>query len=146
VAYIARCQKVEELPLKIFAKDSITNSPFTWYIKKGNWYYKARHKSAGVNISAKKMNAQFELMLASFEYNKEYISILKKNLMRKLEERLESHLVDSASRSSIFWMKAYRQSRILSIRIKVRISSEIYRPIIKVICDDFVTLACIGRL
>ena len=57
VADIARSQKVEELPLKIFAKDSITNSPFTGYIKKGNWYYMARHKGAGVNISAKKMNA-----------------------------------------------------------------------------------------
>jgi hypothetical protein len=43
-AGVSKCPRQEELPLKVFAWEDVLGSPFTGYIEKGNWYYKAREK------------------------------------------------------------------------------------------------------
>lgn len=65
------------------------------YIKKGNWYYKARTKGVSVNISAKKLNSYFENLLTQFEYKKQYKEKLRSLLHKKLKERLASQLEES---------------------------------------------------
>jgi site-specific DNA recombinase len=92
---IAKKAKKDDLPLKVFARDEASDSPLTGYIKKGNWYYKARQKGAGVNISAKKLNAYFENYLTQFEYKKQLREKFKALLLKKLKEKLSSQLEES---------------------------------------------------
>jgi site-specific DNA recombinase len=94
-AGIAKSHKREELPLKIFAKEDKSHSPFTGYMKKGNWYYKARAKGIGVNISAKKLNQYFENLLKQFEYNKSYKDRLKKAILEGLKRRFSEAMEQS---------------------------------------------------
>lgn len=92
---VAKHAKQDDLPLKVFAREEVSNSPLTGYIKKGNWYYKARAKGVGVNISAKKLNQYFESLLKQFEYKKYYKEKLKPILLKKLKERLATELEES---------------------------------------------------
>ena len=69
-AGIAKTNRVEEAPLKIFAKDAISESLIDGLLKKGHWYYKARNKSSKMNINAVKLNNQFETLLCQFEYKR----------------------------------------------------------------------------
>lgn len=84
VAGIAKKHQQEDIPLKVFAKDAITESPFTGYLnkKKNLWYYKSRAHGSKVNVSAKKLNSQFVDLLAKFEYNKKFKQQLK-NILEK---------------------------------------------------------------
>jgi site-specific DNA recombinase len=56
---ISKKYKVDELPLKGFAKDEASLSPFTGYTQKNQWYYKTRDKGTAVNLNAKIMNQAF---------------------------------------------------------------------------------------
>jgi hypothetical protein len=67
----------------------------TGYIKKRKWYYKARAKGGGVNISAKKLNARFEELLKQFEYSRSYKEKLRSILLKRLRERLQSQIEES---------------------------------------------------
>ncbi len=87
--------KKEELPLKVFAKEEISGSSFTGYIKKGNWYYKAIGKGAAVNVNAKKLNELFVQKLKHFEFKKEYNANLKKALIVGIKKRLSNSLEES---------------------------------------------------
>jgi len=60
VAGIAKSHRVEELPLKIFARDEEFGSPLTGFESKKHWYYKARCKGSKTNISATKLNGYFQ--------------------------------------------------------------------------------------
>jgi DNA invertase Pin-like site-specific DNA recombinase len=92
---VAKNAKRDDLPLKVYAKEEASKSPLTGYIKKGNWYYKARAKGVGVNISAKKLNAHFEELLKQFEYNKKHKEKLRAIISKRLKERLQAQLEDS---------------------------------------------------
>ena len=92
IAGIVKHHQQEELPLKIFTMEENSLSPFTGYLKKGNWYYKARTKGVGVNVSAKKLNQQFEGLLKEFEYKKEYKERLKKALLERLKNQMAESL------------------------------------------------------
>jgi site-specific DNA recombinase len=92
---IAKTHKVEELPLKIFARDKESNCKLTGYIKKGHWYYKTRNKSGKVNINAEKLHRLFIDLLQSFECNKLYKGKLKIALKKKLETILADKIKDS---------------------------------------------------
>ncbi len=83
---------VDELPLKVFAKDFFSKSPFTGYQnkKKNLFYYKSRGQGTKTSISAKKLNGQFEKILQSFEYKKEH----KGKLKSLLHEKLIKHFSD----------------------------------------------------
>ena len=85
---VPKVYQKEELPLKVFAREWESGSPLTGYIKKNNWYYKARAKGVGVNISALKLNSTFKKLLMQFEYNKAHKAKLKKALMEGLKKRL----------------------------------------------------------
>ena len=77
-----------EVPLKTFTKDEISNEPLTGYKTKGYWYYKTKKTAIPVNIKAEKLNALFVNHLSAFEYKKEYQPKLKKLLHEKLKEKL----------------------------------------------------------
>lgn len=94
-AGIAKHHKVEDLPLKIFAKEEGSGSPFTGYIKKGNWYYKARGIGVGVNISAKHLNETFEKHLRQFEYKKQYKEKLKKEIAAAIKEKMSGAIEEA---------------------------------------------------
>ncbi len=72
-AGIARKQKADQLPLKVFAKDAISLSPFTGYLhkQKNIYYYKARVQGACVNVGAKRLNDLFLEELKKYEFSKQ---------------------------------------------------------------------------
>lgn len=94
-AGIAKTHRIEELPLKIFAKDEVSACPLTGYIKKGHWYYKTRNSSGKVNVSAIRLNEHFKKLLNQFEFKNLYKEKLKKALSRKLTERLKNAITDN---------------------------------------------------
>lgn len=95
MAHIPKTHRIEQLPLKIFARDEISGCLFTGYTKKGHWYYKTRNGCGKVNINAVKLNEQFRNFLSQFEYNKHYKSSLKKILEEKIRRRLEHQINDN---------------------------------------------------
>jgi site-specific DNA recombinase len=94
-AGIAKTHRIEELPLKIFAKDEFSTCPLTGYIKKGHWYYKTRNSSGKINVSAIRLNEHFKKLLNQFEFKNQYKEKLKKALSRKLTERLKNAITDN---------------------------------------------------
>ena len=92
---ITKHHKRNELPLKLFAKEEISGSPLTGYIKKGIWYYKARKKGVGVNVSANKLNTLFQAHLKQFEYKKQYTSKLSKAIEEGLKKRLTTAIEET---------------------------------------------------
>jgi len=95
-AGIAKVYRTDALPLKVFAKDEISLSPFTGYHnkKKDLYYYKARNKGVGVNISAPFLNKKFASFLKEFEYDKKYKPKLKEALTKGLEVKLKDKFTD----------------------------------------------------
>src|SRR5437879_1660834 len=61
--------KIDELPLKSFAKDEFSNSPFTGYKQKGIYYYKTRDAGTCVNVRATHLNGLFSDELKRFEFH-----------------------------------------------------------------------------
>src|SRR5688572_471760 len=94
-AGIPKKHKQEQLPLKIFARDIVTNCPLTGYIKKNIWYYKGRKKGVAVNINAERLNTKFEQELAKYEYKKE----LKERLRIAIHAGLKRRMSDVADQS-----------------------------------------------
>ena len=85
-----------DLPLKIFMKDIVNESPFTGYFnkKKKIYYYKSRGKGTNVNINAKKLNGQFLEILSQFEFDGTNKNKLKQILDTKLTKLLCNNQVD----------------------------------------------------
>ncbi len=90
---------LDELPLKVFVRDEISNSPFTGYEnkKKKLFYYKTRDTGTKINISAKKLNTHFENLLQSFEYDRSTKDNLRLILLKKLSKNIENNKVDSVT-------------------------------------------------
>ena len=84
--------KTETLPLKGFAKDEISLSPFTGYQQKGIYYYKTRHEGTCVNINAEYLNNRFKDNLKHFEFESGSLSELRENILELLEIGLESKI------------------------------------------------------
>ena len=84
--------KIEELPLKSFAKDEESLSPFTGYTQKGQWYYKTRDKGTKVNQNAKIVHEAFLSELSKMEPRikdaKKLESLVITFVKDKLAERL----------------------------------------------------------
>ena len=93
---VPKIYKNDQLPLKVFVKDDNTLSPFTGYLnkKKNLYYYKARGKGVGVNISAQKLNKKFLDELQKYEYDKKYKLKLGKAIQKSLEEKLKDNLIN----------------------------------------------------
>ncbi len=91
-AGIAKTHRIEELPLKVFARDELSGIKLTGYIKKGNWYYKTRNTNGRNNVSANKLHQHFMSMLDVIAYNKKYKEQLKKKLTLKLREKMSNQL------------------------------------------------------
>jgi len=89
---IAKKFKTDALPLKGFAKDEISLSPFTGYQQKGIFYYKSRHKRTCVNVNAEHLNNRFKNELNQFEFNKNDFGMLREVMLELLETKLQSRL------------------------------------------------------
>jgi len=74
---IAKKFKTDALPLKGFAKDEISLSPFTGYQQKGIYYYKTRNSGTCVNVNAEHLNGRFKNELNQFEFNKSDFGALR---------------------------------------------------------------------
>lgn len=92
-AGIAKKFKIEDLPLKIFAKaetsptlpltvgsgeNAKAAAPLTGYRKKGIYYYKSRGKGPAINVNAAHLNNLFSDQLRKFEYDKKHTKKLQK--------------------------------------------------------------------
>jgi site-specific DNA recombinase len=107
---IAKKHKIDDLPLKIFAKAEVPRSaessdccdtvaiaetsPMTGYKRKGIYYYKSRRKGAAVNVNAKHLNNLFSEELRKFDYDKKQTGKLKNEIKRILEEKLQDQFRD----------------------------------------------------
>ena len=89
---IAKQFKTDKLPLKGFAKDEISLSPFTGYQQKGIYYYKSRHNGTCVNVNAEHLNSRFKNELSQFEFNRDEFGPLKDVMLEMLETKLQSRL------------------------------------------------------
>lgn len=89
----------ENLPLKIFVKDSETGVPFTGYLarKKNLYYYKANRVGLKVNRSVKLMHDKFLELLASCQISPNYIEPLKLQLGYTWENLTETNTNDRKS-------------------------------------------------
>ena len=107
---------VDSLPLKVFMKDYETGSPFTGYHnkKKDLFYYKSRNKGTNVSIAAKKLNAAFEKIISSIDYNKKYKSALKHILENKLKQHFANNSID----------EKLNKKRITEIKNKIEVAEE----------------------
>ncbi|RYZ68486.1 MAG: hypothetical protein EOP09_09405, partial [Proteobacteria bacterium] len=94
---IAKVPRREDLPLKVFVREEHTGSPLTGYKTKGNWYYKARAKGAGVNVRAEALNSLFSKSLRAFEYDKKYKKVLAEKIEASLQKRLASAFEEAKS-------------------------------------------------
>ena len=93
-AGIPKLQRHEEVPLKVFAKDEISNQPLTGYITKGKWYYKTKRTAIPVNVNAEKLNTLFVSFLRGFEYSEGYKNTLTKSLLIKFKSKLTQSTED----------------------------------------------------
>jgi len=84
--------KIEALPLKGFAKDEISLSPFTGYQQKGIYYYKSRNQGSCVNVNAEYLNNRFKENLKHFEFDRACLSELKDALTELVEITLQSKM------------------------------------------------------
>ncbi len=86
---IPKQAKKDELPLKIFLRDEISNSHFTGYKSKGIFYYKTVENGTKVNVRAEKVNKLFANELKCFEFRKENNEVFKETLTEVLMEKLQ---------------------------------------------------------
>ena len=84
--------KIDELPLKTFAKDEVSLSPFTGYKQKGIFYYKTRHDGTCVNVNAKHLNMLFAEELKRFEFDKKYMTEIKDVVTNVITEKLKNQI------------------------------------------------------
>src|SRR5579862_6504614 len=82
--------KTDALPLKGFAKDEISLSPFTGYKQKEIYYYKTRDNGTCVNVNAEHLNNKFSEQLKQFEFEKGDYSFLKNDIQELVEIKLQS--------------------------------------------------------
>ena len=91
---IAKKAKVEELPLKGFARDEVSQSPFTGYAQKGQWYYKTRGIGTRMNQNAKMVHAAFLKELAAIEPKIKDDKRLEDAVLKLVKEKLGDLLVE----------------------------------------------------
>ncbi len=93
---IAKKSRVPELPLKAFAKDEVSLSPFTGYKQKGIYYYKTREKGTGVNVRADHLNRLFIGEMSKLEFKAQHMKKLEDLIARILQEKLSDKLQEQA--------------------------------------------------
>ena len=95
---MAKKYKVDELPLKTFAKDEVSLSPFTGYKQKGIYYYKTRQNGSCVNVRANHLNNLFATELRNFEFKNENSEKLKDvisvEIAKKLKNQIDEQKID----------------------------------------------------
>ena len=87
---ISKKFKIDALPLKSFARDEISQSPFTGYIQKGIYYYKTRGKGTAVNVRATHLNSLFENEIDKLGYNPRYEKELREIIIDQLQLKLSN--------------------------------------------------------
>ena len=98
---ISKKFKIEELPLKSFAKDEVSLSPFTGYVQKGIYYYKTRAKGTAVNVRAEHLNSLFEAEIEKLKFKQAY----ERRLADLIAEQLQLKLADKEKEQSVLKRK-----------------------------------------
>ena len=98
---ISKKFKIEELPLKSFAKDEVSLSPFTGYVQKGIYYYKTRAKGTAVNVRAEHLNSLFETEIEKLNFKQAY----ERRLADLIAEQLQLKLADKEKEQSVLKRK-----------------------------------------
>jgi site-specific DNA recombinase len=107
--------KNDELPLKRFAKDEISLSPFTGYIQKGLHYYKSTFKHSCVNVRAIHLHSLFTDELKKYEIGKQHVSKLEDYISMLLEEKLKS---DKDEKQTLIRQQKETEKRLESLEEK----------------------------
>jgi site-specific DNA recombinase len=94
---ISKKFKTPELPLKSFAKDELSLSPFTGYLQKGIYYYKTRDKGTAVNVRAEHLNGLFSSELERLSFKPAYEKKLQEFLFEQLEMKLANQFKEQAT-------------------------------------------------
>jgi site-specific DNA recombinase len=105
---IAKKFKIDELPLKSFARDEISNSPFTGYKQKGIFYYKTRDVGTRVNVQAKHLNGLFTDRLRKFEFNRKHTTLLHDSISDLINKKIANQIQE----------KSLIESRIIELKKK----------------------------
>jgi site-specific DNA recombinase len=88
VAGIPKKTRHEEVPLKVFARDQVSNVQLTGYQCKGIWYYKTKKSNIPVNVRAEHLNELFVHLLTQYEFNASQKGMIHKMMMEALKKRL----------------------------------------------------------
>ncbi len=130
----------DEVPLKIFARDEITDLPLTGYKTKGIWYYKVKRSAIPLNVRADMLNNLFKTKLVTYEYDKSVSTKLKKLLLQKIRLRLFHHEVDSKLIKKKITEKQEQLNKVEKKYILDDISREIYEKHSQEIKEELVIL------
>lgn len=96
VAGIPKVSRHNDVPLKAFAKDALSEIPLTGYKTKGIWYYKTKVSPIPLNVKAEKLNNHFEDFLRLYQYNPAFKGKLQKTISERLKKRLSTQKSESA--------------------------------------------------
>ena len=143
-AGIPKFHKNDELPLKVFAKDEDSISPFTSYInkKKKLAYYKTRVVGSSINISAKSLNSLFKETLEEFQYNTQYKNALQEAICLLLKGKLDDQIDnEKLSKKRITELKS-SLDKLEERFVMGEISREQYQKFFKKFQDDLKNLEC----
>jgi len=127
VAGVPKVSRHDEVPLKTFAKDEISQMPFTGYKTKGNWYYKIKEGQYPVNVSANKLNGLFVTLLSGYEYNPALKTTIASTLKSKLKEKLVDLTKDATQAKKKISEKKSLLDKVEQKFINDQISEEVYQ-------------------
>ena len=126
IAGVPKVSRHDEVPLKTFAKDEVSNMPFTGYTTKGNWYYKIKEGQRPVNVNARHLNGLFVTLLKQYEYKPQLRKKFEITITQKLKERLSDLTKDAATTKKKIAEKKALLEKIEHKFITDQISEEIY--------------------
>ena len=140
-AGIAKRFKIDDLPLKIFAKadtsptlplsakngeNAKAAAPLTGYRKKGIYYYKSRGKGPAINVNAGHLNKLFSDQLSRFEYDKRHTKKLQEKITLIAAEKLKDHLQEQTRRKKQLTQITSNIEKLEERFIKEEISKELF--------------------
>ncbi len=94
-----------ELPLKTFIKEELSNQPLTGYKTKGHWYYKVKEAEIPMNVRADKLNDLFIANLSQFEYDKKHKAQIGAQLLKAFKEASGKAIEDDKQQKKLITEK-----------------------------------------
>jgi site-specific DNA recombinase len=127
VAGIPKKTRHDEVPLKAFARDEVSNVQLTGYQSKGIWYYKTKKSDIPVNVSAKHLNELFVQLLTKYEFNPSQKGIIQKKMIDALKGVLSKRTEETSLIKKKISEKKALLEKLEEKFINDQISDEIYQ-------------------